>query len=141
MVLKYYGIVLDQKEIKKKAVGKELSDTDDQLFTATLFKELIRGLKSYGIFWEELDFPMQDYRVGLTTILIELKSKRPVIIDSSLYGGHTMVVHGYLPDQGKLLIADPNIESPGIRILTESEFEMIWNSGGNCRALVLTKGK
>ena len=105
----------------------------------TLFRELIQGLKSYGINWEELDFAILDYQVGLKTILIELQNKRPVLVDTTLYGGHTVVIHGYLPEKQKLLITDPNLQFPGVRVLAKEELEMIWNSSGQCRALVLTK--
>ena len=141
MVLAYYGQNIDQKEIKRLAEGKNLKDNDKSLYTATLFVELVRGLKKKGINWQTKSYEMNNFNGGLKFIIAQIKSKNPVLVDTILYGGHTVVINGYDEKAKKIIITDPNIESPGIRILSEEEFRKIWNSKGACRGLVVTNDK
>lgn len=141
MVLAYYGQNIDQKEIKRLAEGKNLKDNDKSLYTATLFVELVRGLKKKGINWQTKSYEMNNFNGGLKFIIAQIKSKNPVLVDTTLYGGHTVVISGYDEKAKKIIITDPNIESPGIRILSEEEFRKIWNSKGACRGLVVTNDK
>jgi ABC-type bacteriocin/lantibiotic exporter with double-glycine peptidase domain len=141
MVLAYYGQNIDQKEIKRLAEGKNLKDNDKSLYTATLFVELVRGLKKKGINWQTKSYEMNNFNGGLKFIIAQIKSKNPVLVDTTLYGGHTVVINGYDEKAKKIIITDPNIESPGIRILSEEEFRKIWNSKGACRGLVVTNDK
>jgi len=141
MVLAYYGQNIDQKEIKRLAEGKNLKDNDKSLYTATLFVELVRGLKKKGINWQTKSYEMNNFNGGLKFIIAQIKSKNPVLVDTTFYGGHTVVINGYDEKAKKIIITDPNIESPGIRILSEEEFRKIWNSKGACRGLVVTNDK
>jgi len=141
MVLAYYGQNIDQKEIKRLAEGKNLKDNDKSLYTATLFVELVRGLKKKGINWQTKSYEMNNFNGGLKFIIAQIKCKNPVLVDTTLYGGHTVVISGYDEKAKKIIITDPNIESPGIRILSEEEFRKIWNSKGACRGLVVTNDK
>lgn len=141
MVLAYYGQIIDQKDIKRLAEGKNLKDNDKSLYTATLFVELVRGLKKNGIKWQAKSYEMNNFNGGLKFIIAQIKSKNPVLVDTTLYGGHTVVISGYDEKAKKIIITDPNIESPGIRILSEEEFRKIWNSKGACRGLVVTNDK
>jgi len=141
MVLAYYGQNIDQKEIKRLAEGKNLKDNDKSLYTATLFVELVRGLKKKGINWQTKSYEMNNFNGGLKFIIAQIKSKNPVLVDTTFYGGHTVVINGYDEKAKKIIITDPNIESPGIRILSEEEFRKIWNSKGACRGLVVTDDK
>jgi len=138
MVLAYYGQIMDQKDIKRLAEGKNLKDSDRNMYTATLFVELVRGLKKKGINWQTKSYEMNNFNGGLKFIISQIKSKNPVLVDTTLYGGHTVVINGYNEKDKKIIITDPNIGSPGIRILTEEEFKKIWNSKGGCRGLVVT---
>jgi ABC-type bacteriocin/lantibiotic exporter with double-glycine peptidase domain len=144
MVLAYYGKKIDQKDIKRLAEGKNFKDDDKNLYTITLFVELVRGLKKKGINWKTKSYEMNNFNGGLKTIISQIKNKNPVLVDTTLYGantGHTVVISGYDEKQKKIIITDPNIEAPGIRVLEEIEFKKIWSSKGSCRALVLTNDK
>jgi TPR repeat protein/uncharacterized protein YvpB len=144
MVLTYFGEQIDQREIKRLAEGKNYKDDDKRLYTITFFDELVKGLKKKGINWETKSFPMNNFDGGLRVIISQIESKNPVLIDTTLYGantGHTVVINGYDEAQKKIIITDPYIEAPGIRILGVEEFKKIWNSKGARRALVLTSGK
>jgi ABC-type bacteriocin/lantibiotic exporter with double-glycine peptidase domain len=139
MVLAYYGQTMDQKDIKRLAVGKNLKDSDNNLYTTTLFVELVRGLKKKGVNWQTKTYEMVNFNGGLRFIIGQLKDKKPVLVDTTLYGGHTVVVSGYNEKTKSIIITDPNIDAPGIRILTEQELKKVWNSKGACRALVVTE--
>lgn len=141
MVLAYYGEKIDQKDIKRLAEGKNLKDNDKSLYTATLFVELVRGLKKRGINWQAKSYEMNNFNGGMKFIISQIKNKNPVLVDTTLYGGHTVVISGYDEKAKKIIITDPNIDSPGIRILSEEEFRKIWNSKGGCRGLVVTNDK
>ena len=141
MVLDYCGQKIDQKDIKRLAEGRNLKDNDKNLYTATLFVELVRGLKKRGINWQTKSYEMNNFNGGIKFIVSQIKNNNPVLVDTTLYGGHTLVFSGYDEKDKKIILTDPNIESPGIRILTEEEFKKIWNSKGACRALVVTNDK
>jgi hypothetical protein len=79
---------------------------------------------------------MDNGNSGLNFIINELKNKRPVLID--IYPGHTVVVNGYYEKNKLFIITDPNIESPGIRIICYQDLRRMWNSKGCIRALVKT---
>ena len=143
MILTYYGEQIDQRDIKRLALGKNYKDDDKRLYTITFFDELVKGLKKKGINWETKWYPMNNFNGGLKAIISQIKSKNPVLIDTTLYGantGHTVVISGYDETHKRIIITDPYIEAPGIRILGEEEFKKIWNSKGAGRALVLTSG-
>ena len=76
MVLAYYGQTIDQKDIKKLAEGKNLKDNDKSLYTATLFVELVRGLKKKGINWQAKSYEMDNFNGGLKFIISQIKSKK-----------------------------------------------------------------
>ena len=135
MVLAYYGKDIDQKDIKRKADGVMYKDNDQRMFNTTLFVELIRGLKYFKINWQLKLYGMDNGNSGLNFIINELKNKRPVLIDTN---GHTVVVNGYYEKKKLFMITDPNIESPGIRIISYQDLRRIWNSKGYIRGLVKT---
>jgi ABC-type bacteriocin/lantibiotic exporter with double-glycine peptidase domain len=136
MVLAYYGKDIDQKDIKRKADGVMYKDNDKRMFNTTLFTELIRGLKYFKINWQEKLYGMESGNQGLNFIINEIKNKRPVLID--IYPGHTVVVNGYYEKNKLFIITDPNIESPGIKIIYYQDLRRMWNSKGCIRALVKT---
>jgi uncharacterized protein YvpB len=135
MVLAYYGKNIDQKDIKRKADGVMYKDNDKRMFNTTLFTELIRGLKYFKINWEQKVYGINNGKSGLNFIINELKNKKPVLIDVN---GHTIVVNGYYEKKKLFIITDPNIESPGIRIISYLDLRRIWNSKGYIRCLVKT---
>jgi len=92
---------------------------------------------------------MQDYpntKAGATAGLADIKKAidegNPVLMDTNLYqGGHTFLVAGYNDAVQKLIIVDPYLASPGIRLIGYRELEGIWNSqsvGFNVRSVVYT---
>jgi len=138
MVLNYYGKKINQKDIKRHADGISYKDDDKRLYKAILFVKLVRALKDFGIKWEQKLYAMDCGNLGLNFIINEIKNKRPVLIDTTLFGGHTVVVNGYCEKKKLFIITDPNIESPGIRIISYEELRRIWSSGGYIRGLVKT---
>ena len=135
MVLSYYGQDIDQKDIKRKADGIMYKDNDVRMFNTTLFTELVRGLKYFNINWEAKSYGMDNGNSGLNFIINELKNKRPVLIATN---GHVVVVNGYYEKNKLFLVTDPNIESPGIKIISYSDLRKMWNSRGYNRTLVKT---
>jgi hypothetical protein len=115
-------------------------------FTATFFKDLIFGVSRIGFRWREAHYP--NTTVGLNSGLLEIKrsidKNRPVLIDTYLYGGHTFVVCGYDDSIQSLIIMDPNIPDPGIRVIKYTDLAVIWNSlgvGFNGRGALFTAPK
>lgn len=76
---------------------------------------------------EEL-LQLQPY--GLRALKRELVLKRPALVDTTLYKGHTMVLIGYNDVDKILYFIDPNIAAPGLRELTTEQFSSIWNLQG-----------
>jgi hypothetical protein len=105
------------------------------MFNTTLFTELVRGLKYFNINWEAKTYGIDSGNSGLNFIINELKNKRPVLIATN---GHVVVVNGYYEKNKLFLITDPNIESPGIKIISYSDLRRMWNSRGYIRDLVGT---
>jgi len=138
MVLDYYGKRIDQKDIKRYVDKINYKDNDRRLYTFVYFDELIKTLKDYGFNWETKTFSMMKFDDGLNFIINELKNNRPVIVATSLYGEHTVVVNGYSEKNKTIIITDPNLQEPGIRILTFNEFKKIWTSRGRWRPLIKT---
>lgn len=55
--------------------------------------------------------------------------------------GHTVVVVGIDPAAGTLTVLDPDMPSPGRRLLDYEEFAAMWSEeayGGDFRAMILT---
>jgi uncharacterized protein YvpB len=138
MVLDYYGKKIDQKDIKRHADGIDYKDNDKRLYKAILFIKLTRGLKDFGIEWEQKLYSINNGNQGLDFIINEIKNNRPVLIDTTLYGGHTVVVNGYCEKKKLFIITDPNIKTPGIRVISYQNLRRIWNSKGYIRGLVKT---
>lgn len=138
MVLDYYGKRINQKDIKRHADGIDYKDNDKRLYKAILFVKLTKALKDFGIEWERKLYPMNSGNQGLDFIINEIRNNRPVLIDTTLYRGHTVVVNGYCENKKLFIITDPNIKSPGIRIISYQNLRLIWSSGGRIRGLVKT---
>jgi hypothetical protein len=115
-------------------------------FTSTFFKDLNFGISRMGFRWREASYPNTLF--GLNSGLLEIKHSidkgRPVLIDTHLYGGHTFVICGYDDSIQSLIIMDPNIPDPGIRVIKYLDLAVIWNSlgvGFNGRGALFTAPK
>lgn len=138
IVLDYYGKRIDQKDIKRYVDKINYKDNDRRLYTFLYLEQIVKTLNDYGFNWETKKFPMAKFDDGLNFIINELKNNRPVIIATSFYGEHTVVVNGYSEKNKIIIITDPNLKEPGIRILTLNDFKRIWTSKGRCRPLIKT---
>ena len=144
MVLSLYHTPYPPRELKVWSRGDDYDSTipfND--FTLTYFVDLISGLQKHGIVWSIQHFDNDDagYTLGLAALLKQIDLHQPVIVDTSLYTGHTFVVAGYRDAGSSLLIVDPFIASPGIREIKTPDFRQIWNSsvvGSNRRAAIFT---
>jgi len=144
MVLARCGVATSPREVKALADGRAYHPGEVFHYRKyTFFEELIKGLSKLGCAWR-LDCYALDTRgfeAGLKQIKAALDRGEPPLVDTSLYGDHTMAVCGYDDVKGRIIFMDPNIPDPGVRTLTYSQFERVWNSNGvNChyRAVVLT---
>jgi hypothetical protein len=115
-------------------------------FTGTMFNDLIVGISTLGISWKQVNWPntKAGAKFGLAEIRKEIDKKNPVLIDTNLYGGigHTFIVNGYDETNQLLIIMDPAIPAPGIRVISYKNVEEIWNSRGvgyNGRAAIFTR--
>jgi len=138
IVLDYYGKRIDQKDIKRYVDKINYKDNDSRLYTFLYFNEIVKTLNDYGFNWETKTFSMRNFDEGLNFIINELKNNRPIIIATSFYGEHTVVVNGYSEKNKTIIITDPNLKEPGIRILSLNEFKKIWTSKGRHRSLIKT---
>ena len=133
MVLNYYGKIASPREIKT-LTRKHNYDPQEKFddFTITFFGDLNSAVKKLGFRWETKGYPNDEsgLRKGLRDITRSLDAEKPVLIDTSINGGHTFVVNGYDEDKEELIITDPAITSPGIRVISYGEIGRIWNSGG-----------
>jgi uncharacterized protein YvpB len=147
MVLQHFGYPATPRELKvlsrhqKYDPAKEFKD-----FTITMFNDLISGISTLGFTWQELTYrnSRAGAKNGLADIRKAIDGSNPVLIDTSLYGGHTFVVIGYDEAAQNLIIMDPAIADPGIRVISYKDIEEIWNSRGvgyNGRGGVFTASK
>jgi hypothetical protein len=147
MVLAYDGVKTTPRELKALSDGRIYNP--DQPFhynKFTYFYQLTKGVASLGCAWRFGSFPLTDegFRIGMAQLKSALDRGNPPLVDTNLYGDHTIVICGYDEAAAELLIMDPNIPHPGLRMLTDAQFERVWNSDGvNChyRAAVFTSGK
>jgi hypothetical protein len=136
MVLYYYGQDIDQKDIKRQVDGIMYKDNDKRMFSPIFsFEKLTKGLSYFNVSWETKSYGMTKGDEGLNFIISELKNKRPVLIAAK---EHVVVVNGCHENNKLLLITDPGIESPGIRIISYQELKNIWHSKNYKRFLVKT---
>jgi hypothetical protein len=65
-------------------------------------------------------------------------------VDVALYRSHTFVIVGYDREQDQVFIRDPNLRAPGLRVLTLTQLEPIWNGrsyGVDARPALFTRRK
>lgn len=131
IVLKNFGIDLSPREIKTWSRGIEYdSNANFTDFTITFFSDLVVGLKRQNIFWNHKSFKndLSGFKSGIAEIKDALEKNNPVIVDTSLYGGHTFVIAGYDESRQIFTIIDPFLYAPGIREISYNTFQKIWNS-------------
>jgi uncharacterized protein YvpB len=143
MVLQYFGDPHDPRELKTLSrsgtwdPAKSFSD-----YTTTSFADMLAGLRTLGYRWSESDHAND--AAGFAAAAAELKSSlrqgNPVLVDTTLYGGHVFVVAGFDESQSLFYVRDPNLAPPGWRALTSAQLQAIWNSsrtGFNGRGALL----
>jgi uncharacterized protein YvpB len=147
MVLSYYGVTsISPREIKVWSTGLEFNpNLPFNDFTATYFDNLLKGLRKHDINWQKYLYLNNDegFSNGIKSIKDQLDLGHPVIVDTNLYTGHTFVIDGYDNDKNILIIEDPFIQMPGIRIISIDDFKQIWNStkvNSSIRAAIFTVG-
>ena len=144
MVLAYFGFQYPPRQLKIWSRGLLYDPTRPfNDFTTTYFSDLLSGLQAHGILWTNHLFSNDDsgFANGIQQIESQLDQGLPVMVDTSLYTGHTFVVAGYDHTNGILIIRDPFIPPPGIREIKLSDFSSIWNStrvGSNIRGAIFT---
>jgi len=145
MVLKYFGDARSPRELKALSRGREYDPNEPfSDFTITFFKDLLSGLRRIGYTWIETTYMNNDwgFRSGMKDIKANLIRGNPVLVDTSLFRGHTFVVAGFDEERRVLFVVDPNIGSPGIRAIPYEQFDAIWNSvdvGFNGRGAILVQ--
>lgn len=139
MVLDFYGKRISQKDIKRLVDNKNYKDTDNRLYSFVYFNELVNTLAKIGFNWEVKRFPIRDFNKGMDFIINELSNNRPLLVCvSRLYATeHTVVLNGYSEKDKIIIITDPMLQAPGIRIISLDEFKRIWIAKNN-RFLVKT---
>ena len=147
MVLNWYNVKLSPHDIKTLSRGqrpKPGKRFDD--FTITLFPDLVTGLANAGIQWRVQTYPNDAAggAKGLAEIRAAIDHGNPVLVDTTLYGGHTFVITGYDTAAQQVVIMDSNIPAPGLRVMSEADVAVIWNSTGvdsPVRAAIFTSPK
>ncbi len=144
MILSYLGKPHPPREIKNWSRNIDYDPTRPfNDFTATFFPDLISGLARHGVNWHTHLFLNDDigFANGVQLMLIQISHDRPVMIDTTLYGGHTFVISGFR-NNGQIFVAvDPNLPAPGIREISLDYLKEIWNStnfASNIRAMIVT---
>lgn len=144
MVLAWRGEQRSPRELKQLSRGlpydPQAPFTDH---TLTFFRDLLQGLKTLGHDWQEVSFRTDraGFQQGLETIRQQLQQDCPVLVDTSLFGGHTLVVAGFDDTRQQLWMVDPHVDAPGWRVLPYLAFETVWHSRGtgfDGRAALLT---
>jgi len=132
IVLDYYGKRINQKDIKRLVDNIDYKDNDKRLYSFVDLDELVLTLKKIGFNWENKRFAGNDFKSGLNYIINELSNNRPVLVCvSRIYPiQHTLVLTGYSEKNKLIILTDPMLESPGIRIISVETFKKIWITNG-----------
>lgn len=147
MVLKFYGDPQHPRRLKALSRGRDWQDGQQfNDFTVTKSRDLVRGLDAIGYRWTEENFDNDGFGFngGMRAIDRSLSDGRPVIVDTSIGIGHTMVVVGRNFDAETITLVDPDLSAPGRVTISLAEFERIWNSNKvkfDRRAAVFTRPK
>jgi TPR repeat protein len=101
--------------------------------TGTDWAEMVDVLDYHGLTadlrtWPDTDEGFED---GMQVVQRELDAGRVVVVDVTWSGstsGHTMLASGYDNEAGLLILHDPALPHPGIRLMPYSEWRSIWHS-------------
>jgi hypothetical protein len=147
IVLQHFGQLKTPRELKVLSRRQKYDPTKRfNDFTLTMFDDLIAGISTLDINWRQQNYPNTKSGAmnGLEDIRNAIDQGSPVLIDTTLYGGHTIIVSGYNDADKNLVIIDPNIDTPGFRIISYKKIAEIWNSRGvgyNGRGAIFTSPK
>src|SRR5262249_55302737 len=97
MVLARDGDAHSPRELKAWSRGRDShprASFDD--FTITFFQPLVEGMKRHGYDWHihVYDNDASGFARGIADIEGELSRGRPVLVDTTLFGGHTLPING-----------------------------------------------
>jgi len=109
IVLDYYGDTKSPHEIKMLTLGQEYDPSKPfNDYSRTSYRELVIGLRSLGYYWNTKSYESTEagFQLALQEVIESLYDPRPVLIDTGLHGGHTMVVVGYDYDKRVMFFMD-----------------------------------
>jgi len=147
IVLDYYGEAISPREIRMLSLGRKYDPSRPfNAYGRTNYPDLIIGLRSLGYYWKTKSYECtkEGFRLALQEVIESLDDRRPVLIDTGLHGGHTMVVVGYDNDKRVMFFMDPLIDAPGIRVIDYETLAKIWHSkdtGWDGRLAMYTRAK
>jgi hypothetical protein len=147
MVLDYYGDTRSSREIRMRSLGRTYEPSSPfNAYGRTSYPNLIIGLRSLGYDWNTRSYECTEagFRRATREVMESLDDRRPVLIDTALRGGHTVVVIGYDDNKRAMFFMDPLIDTPGIRAIDYEALSMIWHSrdsGWNGRLAMYTRAK
>ena len=147
MVLDYYGDTKNPHEIKMLTLGQEYDPSKPfNDYSRTSYRELVIGLRSLGYYWNTKSYECTEagFRLALQEVIESLDDRCPVLIDTGLRRGHTMVVIGYDDGSRAMFFIDPLIDAPGIRVIDYETLAKIWHSkdaGWDGRLAMYTRAK
>ena len=145
MVMTFFGDPHPPRELKVLSRGKvfdpEAPFTD---FTLTWYRDLIAGIERIGYSWREETFPANSpgFDKGLARLKTSLRAGRPVLVDVALYRSHTFVIIGFDDTARSVFVRNPNLASPGFRVLSFDQLKSIWHGrsyGLNARPALFTE--
>lgn len=132
MVLDYFGVAVGAREIKALSRSKTYRPGDEFTdFTPTSDLDLLRALRRLGYKWPSKSYPLNEsgFWRGVWDIERSLDKGLPVLIDTTLYAGHTYVVTGYSAPNQTIIVVDPASEKPGVRAVRLADLIWIWKDG------------
>lgn len=147
MVLDYYGEAINPREIRMLSLGRKYDPSRPfNAYGRTKYPDLIIGLRSLGYYWNAKSYECTEagFRLALQEVIKSLDDRRPVLIDTGLRHGHTMVVVGYDDEIRTMFFMDPLIDAPGIRVIDYETLAKIWHSkdaGWDGRLAMYTRTK
>lgn len=131
MVLAAFGKSHSPRELKALSRGLAYDPAAPfSDFSITLFRDLAAGLARLGQDWREASYRTDraGFRQGLAALQASLRQGRPALVDTGLFGGHTVVVAGFDDVRRCLWVVDPHLDAPGWRALPYPVVEQVWHS-------------
>lgn len=104
----------------------------------TDWADLVSASPKIGLKWKLITFPADDSGFEKATAFVrsEIDAGRPVVIDFKYLGpqypnghaGHTLVLAGYLAEEGLYVLCNPAIATPGLELITADDLKHYWRS-------------